>query len=178
MTGGGETMTDDRALDRDRSLDIAVTGMSGRFPGAPDIASLWRSVLNGEVLTTRFGAEELAAAGVPDHLSTAPGYVPVHGALADPHRFEYELFGISPREAELMDPQHRLMLEAAWAALEDAAARRTPPDRPQVCTRPPAAAATSAPCSPPARWTTPASSRRCGPTSPTTWPPVSPTGSV
>lgn len=120
MTGGGETMTDDRALDRDRSLDIAVTGMSGRFPGAPDIASLWRSVLNGEVLTTRFGAEELAAAGVPDHLSTAPGYVPVHGALADPHRFEYELFGISPREAELMDPQHRLMLEAAWAALEDA----------------------------------------------------------
>ncbi|MDQ0714036.1 phthiocerol/phenolphthiocerol synthesis type-I polyketide synthase E [Streptomyces luteogriseus] len=114
MTAAHRTMT------RDRSLDIAVTGMSGRFPGAPDIASLWVSVLGGEVLTTRFGAEELAAAGVPHHLLAAPGYVPVHGALADPYRFEHELFGISPREAELMDPQHRLMLEAAWAALEDA----------------------------------------------------------
>ncbi|RSO05773.1 polyketide synthase subunit [Streptomyces sp. WAC 05379] len=107
-------------MTRDRSLDIAVTGMSGRFPGAPDIASLWASVLSGEVLTTRLSAEELAAAGVPDHLSAAPDYVPVHGVLAAPYRFEHELFGISQREAELMDPQHRLMLEAAWAALEDA----------------------------------------------------------
>ncbi|QGV80450.1 type I polyketide synthase [Streptomyces ficellus] len=105
---------------RDRSLDIAVTGMAGRFPGAADIPTWWRALLRGEVLTTRSGRDTLLAAGEPAAVVDDPDYVPVRGLLADADRFEHGLFGISRREAELMDPQHRLMLEAAWSALEDA----------------------------------------------------------
>ncbi|SCK51125.1 Acyl transferase domain-containing protein [Streptomyces sp. WMMB 714] len=105
---------------RDRSLDIAVTGMAGRFPGAADIPTWWRALLRGEVLTTRLDRDALLAAGEPASVADDPDYVPVRGLLADADRFEHTLFGISRREAELMDPQHRLMLEAAWTALEDA----------------------------------------------------------
>jgi phthiocerol/phenolphthiocerol synthesis type-I polyketide synthase E len=49
-----------------------------------------------------------------------PHYVPVRGWLADADRFDHGLFRLSARDAELMDPQHRLMLECAWRALEDA----------------------------------------------------------
>jgi phthiocerol/phenolphthiocerol synthesis type-I polyketide synthase E len=109
-----------RDTDRDRSLDIAVTGMSGRFPGAADIESWWPGLLAGRTLTTRFDRDDPAQQGLPPELVDDPGYVPVRGFLADADRFDHELFRISPREAELMDPQQRLMLEAAWSALEDA----------------------------------------------------------
>jgi acyl transferase domain-containing protein len=44
----------------------------------------------------------------------------VGGLLDDPETFDYEIFGISRKEATLLDPQHRIFLEAAWHALEDA----------------------------------------------------------
>lgn len=106
--------------DRDRSLDIAVIGMAGRFPGSADIASWWQALLRGEILTSRLDRAGLLAAGEAAPVLDDPDYVPVRGLLDDADRFDHELFGISPREAELMDPQHRLMLEAAWTALEDA----------------------------------------------------------
>lgn len=105
---------------RDRSLDIAVTGLSARLPGPEDPDKWWAAVCAGETLTTTFTAAELAAMGVPDHMAANPAYVPVRGCVRDAERFDAELFGIGPREAQLTDPQHRLMLEASWAALEDA----------------------------------------------------------
>ncbi|MFE4536894.1 type I polyketide synthase [Streptomyces scopuliridis] len=111
---------DAQDAERDRSLDIAVTGMAGRFPGSADIPTWWQALLRGEILTTRLDRRRLLDAGEPAHLVDDPDYVPVRGLLDDADRFDHELFGISPREAELMDPQHRLMLEAAWTALEDA----------------------------------------------------------
>ncbi|MEU9581611.1 type I polyketide synthase [Streptomyces chilikensis] len=107
-------------MSRDRSLDIAVTGIAARFPGAPDLAAWWEAVLAGEVLTRRYERADLVGAGVDPRLVDDPDHVPVHGHLDDADRFENELFRVSPREAEMMDPQHRLMLETAWAALEDA----------------------------------------------------------
>ncbi|MFJ8591192.1 type I polyketide synthase [Streptomyces sp. NPDC093598] len=105
---------------RDRSLDVAVTGMAGRFPGAADIPTWWRALLRGEVLTTRLDRDALLAAGEPPAVVDDPDHVPVRGLLDEADRFDHEVFGISRREAELMDPQARLMLEAAWTALEDA----------------------------------------------------------
>jgi acyl transferase domain-containing protein len=109
-------------MDRDRSLDIAVTGMAARFPGASDLADWWSALVAGRVLTTRLDRRQLLAGGVPAGLADDPDYVPVMGYLADADRFDNALFRISPRDAEMMDPQHRLMLEVAWCALEDSGA--------------------------------------------------------
>src|SRR5215470_14204177 len=111
---------------RDRSLDIAVTGVSARFPGCASLDEWWSALLAGTVLTHRYRRDQLVAAGVPAHLIDDPHYVPVRGHMDRVDHFDNLLFQVSPREAELMDPQHRLMLEAAWAALEDAG---VPPGR-------------------------------------------------
>ncbi|MGW7363011.1 beta-ketoacyl synthase N-terminal-like domain-containing protein [Streptomyces sp. NPDC054841] len=99
---------------------IAITGMSGRFPGAPDLRTYWRNLRDGVCSLTDFTPGELDAAGVDPDEARLPGYVPAQGHLADADRFEAELFGFNRTEAAALDPQHRLLLETAWAALEDA----------------------------------------------------------
>jgi 3-oxoacyl-[acyl-carrier-protein] synthase II len=99
---------------------VAIIGMSGRFPGARDIDEYWRNLHEGVCAISDFSAEELAAAGVDPAASRRLEYVPAKGYLADADRFEAELFGFNPAEAAALDPQHRLLLETAWAALEDA----------------------------------------------------------
>jgi acyl transferase domain-containing protein len=101
-------------------LEIAILAMAGRFPGAADLAALWARLAAGEECLTRFSAEELAAAGADPALLARPGYVPVAGVLAGALDFDAPFFGLSARDAELLDPQHRLLLECAWEALEAA----------------------------------------------------------
>ncbi|TDC44334.1 type I polyketide synthase [Micromonospora sp. KC213] len=108
-------------MTRDRSLDIGVVGVAGWFPGRRDVDGLWSAVCRAERLITTHTREALLAAGVPADLVDDPDYVPAGGYLPDADRFAHTLFRITPRDAEVMDPQHRLMLEAAWAGLEDAA---------------------------------------------------------
>ncbi|HVR07953.1 MAG TPA: polyketide synthase, partial [Thermoanaerobaculia bacterium] len=99
---------------------VAVVGMACRFPGAPDVESFWQNLLGGVESITFFSAAELLAAGVPAATLAAPEYVRAKAVIAEPDRFDAAFFGLSPREAELLDPQHRLLLECAWHALEDA----------------------------------------------------------
>lgn len=99
---------------------IAVVGMSGRFPGAPTIEQYWANLRAGVCSLREFSREELLADGVDSTLLDRPDYVPAKGYLEDADRFEAELFGFTRREAALLDPQHRLLLETAWGALEDA----------------------------------------------------------
>ena len=108
-------------MTRDRSLDIAVTGIAARFPGPDGLPEWWAALKAGRVLTTRYEQADLRAAGISESTLADAGYVPVRGHLEGVERFDAALFRIAPRDAELMDPQHRLMLEIAWAALEDAA---------------------------------------------------------
>ncbi len=99
---------------------IAVVGMSGRFPGAADVEAFWHNLREGICGTTFFSREELAAAGVSAAELADPRYVRAAGLLGGAELFDAELFGLSAREAEVMDPQQRVFLECAWAALEDA----------------------------------------------------------
>ncbi|HEY2738545.1 MAG TPA: beta-ketoacyl synthase N-terminal-like domain-containing protein, partial [Thermoanaerobaculia bacterium] len=107
---------------------VAIIGMAGRFPGAQDVDELWRRLCAGEELISRLSEEELEAAGEPATLRGDPGYVKAAGVLDGAELFDAAFFGFSPREAEVMDPQHRVFLECAWQALEDAGydAARTP----------------------------------------------------
>jgi len=100
---------------------IAVVGMAARLPGTgEDLDAFWRMVVSGGHAAARFGEEELRAAGVPSGMRDTAGYVPVRAALDDVAGFDRKLFGYSPLEASLLDPQHRILLECAWRALEDA----------------------------------------------------------
>ncbi len=99
---------------------VAVVGMSGRFPGAPDIESFWQNLCDGAESIARFTDDEIAAEGVPAAIRRRANYVGAGGALDGIEDFDAALFGYSPREAEIIDPQHRVFLECAWSALEDA----------------------------------------------------------
>jgi phthiocerol/phenolphthiocerol synthesis type-I polyketide synthase E len=99
---------------------IAVVGMSGRFPGAASMTELWRNLRDGVESISFFNEEELIAAGANPALVRDPAYVRAKGVAEGVEMFEPAFFGFMPREAELMDPQHRVLLECAWEALEDA----------------------------------------------------------
>jgi len=99
---------------------IAIVGMAGRFPGARDLGEFWRN-LRGGVESVRFlSREEMARLGAPAAAVDDPAWVPAVALPDGIDEFDAPFFGISPREAEILDPQHRLFLEACWAALEDA----------------------------------------------------------
>ena len=92
---------------------IAIIGMAGRFPGAPDVASFWQALVEGRELISQFSAHEL-------EIPAAADAVLARGVVADAADFDAAHFGIPPREAERIDPQHRVLLEVAQTALEEA----------------------------------------------------------
>ena len=105
--------------------DIAIIGMAGRFPGSASTHEFWDDLCAGRSGIVALSAEELLANGVPAAALADPNYVKVAPLLADHDCFDAEFFWIPPRDAEIMDPQHRLLLECAWSAMEDAG---YPPD--------------------------------------------------
>jgi amino acid adenylation domain-containing protein len=96
---------------------VAVIGMAGRFPGAPDINCFWRNIRSGVESITRFSPESVALRST---LEPGDHRVYARGVLDGVDLFDASFFGFTPREAELMDPQHRVFLEVAWEALEHA----------------------------------------------------------
>ncbi|GAB1543929.1 hypothetical protein NUACC21_66050 [Scytonema sp. NUACC21] len=99
---------------------IAIIGMAIRFPGAKNIDEFWQNLCNGVESITFFTDEELLSSGVAPSLLEKPNYVKAHGTIGDIAGFDSAFFGLSPLEAEVMDPQHRLLLECGWEALENA----------------------------------------------------------
>ncbi|MFD5857801.1 type I polyketide synthase [Streptomyces chartreusis] len=99
---------------------MAVIGMAFRLPGADTPEDLWRIVHDGTDRITRFTDEELAAAGVPAEEYGAPDFVGASGVVNDIAGFDAQHFGMSAREARITDPQHRMFLECAQHALENA----------------------------------------------------------
>src|SRR5277367_1415964 len=99
---------------------IAVVGLAGRFPGARNLNEFWRNLRDGvESISTLDDAQLIAAGATPAELEN-PDYVRSAAILDDIDRFDASFFGFSPRDAAIMDPQHRLFLQCAWEALENA----------------------------------------------------------
>ena len=111
---------------------IAVVGLHGRFPSAPDLRGFWDNLAGGRdvighVPSDRWVWEDLfeepgeaAHPTGPDRTHADRTYANQGGFMPFVDRFDHRLFGILPREAQTMDPQQRLFLQTAWAALEDA----------------------------------------------------------
>ncbi|MDK3158299.1 SDR family NAD(P)-dependent oxidoreductase [Kamptonema cortianum] len=99
---------------------IAIVGMAGRFPQAQNLEAFWQNLKSGKESITFFSDEELQTAGVDPATLSDPNFVKARAILDEVEGFDAGLFGLSPREAEITDPQHRLFLESAWEALENA----------------------------------------------------------
>ena len=91
----------------------AIIGMACRFPGAPTLEAYWELLLQGRDAIADVPASRWSA-------QAEPGPTRQGGFIDGADLFDAEFFGISPREAQSMDPQQRILLQAAWHALEDA----------------------------------------------------------
>ena len=99
---------------------IAIIGMAGRFPGAKNIEAFWQNLRDGVESVSVFTDEDLIAAGINSKVLQESSYVKKGAVLENIDLFDAAFFGFNPREAETTDPQHRLFLECAWEALENA----------------------------------------------------------
>ncbi|MGY2288359.1 SDR family NAD(P)-dependent oxidoreductase [Pseudomonas sp. SDO528_S397] len=104
------------------ATDIAIIGMSGRFPGADNTAQFWDNLKAGrnsvgEIPASRWGHQDYFD---PDRNARNKSYSKWAGLVDDIKGFDADFFNISPREALLMDPQQRLFFQEAWGAIEDA----------------------------------------------------------
>lgn len=100
---------------------IAIVGMAGRFPGAGSVDELWQNLCRG-IESISFMADEDLEIAPPDAVLSdkISNFVKARGILENCDYFDASFFGYNPREAELMDPQHRIFLECASEALENA----------------------------------------------------------
>jgi phthiocerol/phenolphthiocerol synthesis type-I polyketide synthase E len=101
-------------------LEIAIVGMSGRFPGARDLRQFWENLAGARECISFFSNDELLSSGLSPEEIERPEYVRARGLLEDCESFDAGFFKFTPREAEIADPQQRLFLECAWEAFEDA----------------------------------------------------------
>ena len=108
-----------------RDHDIAIIAMAGRFPGAPNVATLWRNLADSVESFAQITPEDIAQAGRHGFLANHPDYVWRRPVLDDIKGFDAQLFGWSPREAMITDPQNRIFLECAYEALEAGGYGRT-----------------------------------------------------
>ncbi|HLP59158.1 MAG TPA: amino acid adenylation domain-containing protein, partial [Candidatus Deferrimicrobium sp.] len=119
---GSDSPKNFHPIEIDETVEIAVIGMAGRFPGAKNIDRFWDNLKNGVEGITFFSREELQEMDVnpawldnPDYV-----YVPAKGVLPGHDRFDAYFFGYTPAEAKIMDPQVRIFHECVWEALENA----------------------------------------------------------
>ena len=102
------------------TADIAIIGMSCRVPGANTLHEFWTNLVNGTDVSQTVTIEDLTKAGLDTNLLNQSSYVARKLSLDNLDCFDAAFFGYHPKEAELMDPQHRVLLEVAYAALENA----------------------------------------------------------
>ncbi len=100
--------------------DIAIVGMSGRFPKSANLKEFWANLSEGKELSTFYTDEALKAKGIADDVIADAQFIPVKSAAEAVDRFDYAFFGYTEDEAKFMDPQIRVMHEEAWKALESA----------------------------------------------------------
>jgi len=109
---------------------IAIVGMSGVYPDAPDLEVFWENLLAGHNAVGEIPAERWSLEGFyepdPDKAAAEGKSYSRWGAFLEGFaEFDPLFFKLSPRDAAAMDPQERLFLTSAWQALEDAGYTRT-----------------------------------------------------
>lgn len=116
---------DSESRGKDNSKDIAIVGMSARFPEASNYNQFWDNIKQSKVATRE----------IPEERWNWKKYYKIDGKIKNRtvsrwgcfvknvDTFDLRFFSISQREADAMDPQQRILLEEAWACFEDAGIR-------------------------------------------------------
>lgn len=123
ISGPVVSVADGASVGSFQDEEIAIIGVSGRYPMAENLEEYWENLKSGrdcitEVPIERWDYHEYYHHD-PGEAKNGKIYCKWGGFLDGATRFDPLLFNISPREAELMDPQERIFLETAWATLED-----------------------------------------------------------
>lgn len=112
------------SLEREKSLssDIAIIGISGKYPKAENLEQFWGNLLQGRDCISEIPEDRWNHSKYYDSQKGIKGktYSKWGGFMDDVDCFDPLFFGITPLEAEYMDPQERLFLECAYSTLEDA----------------------------------------------------------
>ncbi len=115
-----------RGLERNHSMTehngVAIVGYAARLPGAVDATEYWNVLTDGRDTTSEVPGDRWDVDEFYDVDADAPGKMISRraGFVDDVAGFDAPFFGVSAREAMYMDPQHRLMLETTWSAIEHA----------------------------------------------------------
>lgn len=100
------------------STDIAIVGMACRVAGAENLHEFWMNLVSGADVSQEVQIEDLKKYGLA--LKEDSSHISRAFTLKNIDCFDAPFFGYHPKEAALMDPQHRILLEVAYAALESA----------------------------------------------------------
>ncbi|AOT10637.1 SDR family NAD(P)-dependent oxidoreductase [Pseudoalteromonas luteoviolacea] len=101
-------------------LEVAIVGMSGRFPQANNVEQFWDNLVEQRDCISRFDRDTLLEAGLTAENVDHPDFVPAKGVVENVYQFDPSFFGYSARESEMMDPQVRAFHQLAYHALENA----------------------------------------------------------
>ncbi|PPQ47410.1 polyketide synthase [Paenibacillus peoriae] len=111
--------------DRVKHEQIAIIGISGRYPQAKNMEEYWSNLEQGKDCITEIPAERWKREGfycsdIKEAVEKGKSYSKYGGFVEDFADFDPLFFNISPREAMSMDPQERIFLEECWKVFEDA----------------------------------------------------------
>ncbi len=110
----------DPYLEEDLQDAVAVIAIALRAPGARSPEELWANLRDGVEAMTFFSDDELLESGIDPDLLQNPDYIKASAIVDGEELFDEQFFGMTPEQAKNADPQHRLLLECAWEALESA----------------------------------------------------------
>ena len=99
---------------------IAVVGMAARLPGANTLSAFWDNLRRGEESIVTLAEDDLLAEGIPEKSLANHAYVRRAALVDGIDEFDADFFGFTPQVARSTDPQHRLFLQTAFHAIEDA----------------------------------------------------------
>ncbi|MDB6055017.1 MAG: short-chain dehydrogenase [Verrucomicrobiales bacterium] len=117
----GETEAKLKKLERERTEPIAIVGIGCRFPGGvTDPDSFWKLLCDGVDAISVASPERWESCPMGSLTEQEKRTINLGGFIPGAAEFDASFFGVTPREAKSIDPQHRLALEVAWEALEDA----------------------------------------------------------
>jgi len=98
--------------------EVAIIGFAINVPGASDVDSYWKMIVDGQEPLSDIPDNVLRSKGVKSQFLNDKNYVKKAFTVSDSDKFDAPFFSMSAREAEILDPQQRMFLELCWKGLE------------------------------------------------------------